>query len=595
MEYTGVHCHSKSFYFHQGDCVPSQLIYFISCPYNCNLILHRMTSTTTTTINGNDGNKDEDDDDDDDESFLASLSPSSLDQLHSIQLRYKFVDHQWSSQLWQALQHAGVVYKSGPYHAKGIQVKNSKELLQWLDQCGSIPHIDNRLEMPMELDCSMTDNNEKRRVGKDIRDHVLLQFFRNQLWDHAQPHQFPTTKKYPDGTTVLDPHVTTTTNQEPPGRAKKSITVVEAGADLFLRAGKHKKRKQSQPVDNIETMMMVPQQVAATFAGTHEEAHFRADMPTTATFEDWRFLLSTNHTVVLYGLGSKHEILQNFATFIRTTYCGDVLTIQGYHRDVTFEDILDLIVHQFLDGNEPKQVQDLVIRSTGISTPALLGTHPLVRRAMAIGQGLAQRARKTKRPIFWCLHNMDGLRLRNLTVQQGVAALLVHARVTKESSGLRLLASIDHVNAPAMLWDIQTQANLAICWKQVHTFRPYLDEIQWGMEEDLRKTASQQSKSAQQSDEAFFTQVLSALSPRHSEVLRVLATLQLDSPDKPVPHHVLFQTCKHKCVVTSDTDLRSFLTELVSHGMVEKGREEGREWLKIPYSVEQLHDILAYS
>ena len=566
--------------------------------------MERITTTTTTvsaattattavtTVTTASTSEDEVSDNDDD--FLATLSPSSLDQLHSIQLRYKFVDHRWSSQLWQALQHAGVVYKSGPYHAKGIQVANSKELLQWLDQCGSVPQIDNRLEMPMELDDdSLTDSNEeKRRVGKDIRDHVLLQFFRDQRWDQRRPQQSPTSQSYRDETTVLNPCVTTTTHQEL-RQAKKSITVVEAGADLFLRTRKQKKQKQSQLKDNVEDMMMTPQQVAAFFASTHK-AHNQDDT-TATTFENWRFLLSTNHSIVLYGLGSKQELLQNFASFIRTTHCGDVLIIQGYHRDVSFDDILNLIVHQFLDGNEPNQVQDLGLRSTGISTPSLLGSHPLVRRAMAIGQGLAQRARITKHPIFWCLHNMDGLRLQNRTVQQGIAALLVHARVTKESSGLRLLASIDHVNAPAMLWDIQTQANLAICWKQVHTYQPYLDEIQWGMEEDFRKTASHQSKSAQQSDEAFFTQVLSALSPRHSEVLRVLATLQLDSPDKPVPHHVLFQTCKHKCVVTSDTDLRSFLTELVSHGMVEKGREEGREWLKIPYSAERLHDILAYS
>ena len=519
-------------------------------------------------------------------SFLAKLSSSELSQLVALQLRHRFVDHLWTASLWQSLQKVGVVYRNGPYHfvKGGLIFDSSKELFLFLDEF-AIPDIDNRLELDVYSNNNSDMTEERKRIGRELRNSVLLDMFKKSM-ESLKGIKSPITTR-PEFMLEKGRNTKVDNRQRITRKSNnKSVTVVEAGAELLFRNVKRKRKLKGDTTDH----MLSPQQVADIFSLQNRGNSYQG---TTTDFEEWRFLLSTNHSVMLHGLGSKQELLEKFSQYIQATHCGDVLAIHGYHREVTIEEILDLLVSQFLDGVEPIQVQDVfALRSTGISSPALLGTHPWVRRAMAIGQGLAQRAIKCKRPIFWCLHNIDGAGLQNRTAQQGIAALLVNSRVTKESSGLRLIASMDHVNATAMLWDTQTQANLAICWKQVHTFRPYLEEMKWGMEEENRKATLERLKSANESDENDFTEVLSALSPRHSEVLRVLASLQLESPDTPVHYEAFFLMCKHKCVVASDKDLLSFLTELVDHGIVERGRDGGREMLKIPYSEERLHFIL---
>jgi hypothetical protein len=523
-----------------------------------------------------------------DEVYLETLSSSELEALRSLQLRYQFRDHKFHS-TWRYLHEAGVVHRSAKYYARGFVYEDSNALSALLDRVAMQP-LDNRLEMmPAAMMSSDSMSGEELKNGREIRNSTLLRFFRK-------------TQRYTEKgtgqnlTSDMDHAIVATEGKRQPRSTtmnknqNKSVTVVESGADLVLRGSRNlQKRKRIEDGATHDTMPS-PQRVAAMYSVEHDAGG--SQRYGAKDFEEWRFLLSTNHSVFLHGLGSKQGVLDNFRKYIRNSHSGEVICTQGHHREVTFGHILDLFVNQFLDAQEPNQIQDLAIRSTGISTPGLLGSHPWVRRAMAVGQALAERAWKLKKPIFWCLHNIDGM--NNRTLQEGIAALLVNARVTKESSGLRLLASVDHVNASAVLWDTTTLSNLAVCWKEVHTFQPHLEEIQWGTEEERKTTkVSNRSKAqSERSNDESFTLVLSALSPRHSDIIRVLASLQLDAPDKPVNYPQFFQQCKHKCLLKSDSELRQYLTELVDHGLVEK--LAGGRLVKIPYTAERLHDILAY-
>lgn len=532
-----------------------------------------------------------------DELYLATLSSSEMEALQSVQLRYQFRDHQFHS-TWRYLHEAGVVHRSSKYYARGFVYEGANELTALLDQV-SVPPVDNRLEM-MPVTINSSDNiisEEELKNGREIRNSTLLRFFRkgqkyiergtghNNLTsniDHAIAAATEGKARQPRSATINNQH------------QSKSVTVVESGADLLLRGNRNPQKRKRKGEDSAMThdnTMPSPHAVAAMYSSPKYDAG-ASQQYGTKDFEEWRFLMSTNHSVFLHGLGSKQGLLEDFRKYIRNSHSGDVICIQGHHRDVTFDGILDLFVTQFLDAQEPNHIQDLSIRSTGISTPGLLGSHPWVRRAMAVGQALAERAWKRKKPIFWCLHNIDGL--NNRTLQEGIAALLVNARVTKDSSGLRLLASVDHVNASAVLWDTSTLSNLAVCWKEVHTFQTHLEEIQWGTEEEKKtiKISNRAKAQLERSNDESFTLVLSALSPRHSDIIRVLASLQLDAPDKPVDYVQFFQQCKHKCLLKSDSELRQYLTELVDHGLVE--RLAGGRLLKIPYTAERLHDILAY-
>jgi hypothetical protein len=96
-------------------------------------------------------------------------------------------------------------------------------------------------------------------------------------------------------------------------------------------------------------------------------------------------------------------------------------------------------------------------------------------------------------------------------------------------------------------------------------------------------------------EDANFWNVLKSLSPRHTEVIKVLATLQSEN-QKPVDHKALLQNCKHKMIVSNDTALRGYLTELVDHAFVETGKitTTGSEWLRIPLSQEKIQEIMDF-
>ena len=134
--------------------------------------------------------------------------------------------------------------------------------------------------------------------------------------------------------------------------------------------------------------------------------------------------------------------------------------------------------------------------------------------------------------------------------------------------------------------------SLAQIWKEVHTYRPYVDELAVGVVEDERKRHKSKKRQADDMEDATLWNVLASLAPRHAEVVKILATLQSEDL-KPVDHVALLRTCKHKMTVTNDSTLRAYLTELSDHGIVETGKDPstGREWLRIPHSREKLLEI----
>ena len=62
-------------------------------------------------------------------------------------------------------------------------------------------------------------------------------------------------------------------------------------------------------------------------------------------FEEWKFLLLTNHSLLFWGVGSKQILLHRFVT---EHLDGDICEIDGYDNVLTIESILDLLSDQWL-------------------------------------------------------------------------------------------------------------------------------------------------------------------------------------------------------------------------------------------------------
>lgn len=342
------------------------------------------------------------------------------------------------------------------------------------------------------------------------------------------------------------------------------------------------------------------------------------------TFEEWRFLASTNHSLLIYGVGSKKRLLDRLADH-ELDKDGDVVQIEGYDREITIESILQTLVDHWLGGEEPT-INPLDLYQgqhdrdcTGLSYyPLLQGSgSSLIQKAALIAHELAKIVAHTLRPIYVVLHNIDGVGLRNHTAQEALATLVSQSLVPQCGlNAIRLIASIDHVNGPTLLWDTTSRYRFRWIWREAHTQRPYIDEIlksQIELDKSRNRKKMKKNKSGfiegdddqQLCWEESILPVLASLAARHTQALQQLAWLQLKANKNNntndvgvwVPYVDLLNQCRLKCVVTADNQLRNYMGELIDHGIVERSKNYGSSIItyRIPYSTVILDLIVQYT
>jgi origin recognition complex subunit 2 len=523
------------------------------------------------------------------------LTPSAQEEIQSWQLRFQFTKIKFGGPVWQGLQDAGWTHNSRTYFSPKIDDEpplsfdSSYQLCEYMDRF-CIPDITNTLQLPPENPLSGISSDERWR-GQELRNEAIRHIYRRMPDDKATTEE--TAKKvssYKEGPAVSNQLSRRSTR----GTNFNTATAFEKGADIFLRKSRGVKSVSTQDIaflkfpdsnECVQTFRDYPTQVIDEI-----EEKYRIN------FDDWMFLLTTQNSLLLSGFGSKRHLLESFANKLEQE--GDVLTVDGFDRDVRIESILDVIVDNFLDGEEPlndnHEHSDKLI---GMTVPSMIATHGVVLRAIRIAKSLAVKQRNRRCPLFFVLHNIDGPMLRSQDIQEALAALVAYSTIVAGVNTVRLVASVDHVNASALLWNTQTSANFSWIWKEVHTYRPYVEELSVGVLEDHPKTNKLRKAHVpvNEMDDVNMLNVLTSLSPRHTEVLTVLATLQLEN-SKPVDHTAILQNCKHKMIVSNDTTLRSYIAELVDHEIVETGKDSttGREWLRIPLSREKLQEIINF-
>jgi hypothetical protein len=402
-----------------------------------------------------------------------------------------------------------------------------------------------------------------------------------------------------------------------------SATVFEPGADMFLKKGKASKRGKNTAGTNADTLpFKIPSlsECAKIVGEMTLSSETEAELLVTEenyrrSFSEWKFLLTTNHSLLLHGFGSKQNLLNLFAED-ELEVEGDVLIIDGFDSDVSIEAILDVIVIVFLDGREPLDVgrRNLSITATTASTTNAVRTcrqldaHPLVIRAIRISQSLAANAAATLKPNILVIHNIDGMALRSNVAQEALAALVANSALPDTPvgdtamRGLWLVASVDHVDAAVLLWDTLCTVQFAWIWKEVHSYRPHLKEIAM-MDNSIRRDGGKKNSRKRlsvptEAAEAVAFEVLGSVAPRCVDVVQILATLQLQLPPSQLWIDVatLRDECMGKCTLRSDEQLRGHLQELNDHGIVEtqSQRRGSTMRVRIPYSNDKLHEIIEY-
>ncbi|NWX58748.1 ORC2 protein, partial [Promerops cafer] len=273
-------------------------------------------------------------------------------------------------------------------------------------------------------------------------------------------------------------------------------------------------------------------------------------------FSKWMLQLHLGFNIVLYGLGSKRDLLEKF----RTSLLQDSvhLVVNGYFPSITVRSILNSITEEVLDH---------------------IGTF---RSPLDQLEFITKRFKEdSSLELYVLIHNLDSQMLRGERSQQILALL-------SSLPSIYLIASIDHINAPLM-WD---QAKLSLynwLWYETTTFNPYVEE-----------TSYENSLLVQQSGSLALSSlmhVLHSLTLNARGIFRLLAQHQLEKKDNPsypgLSFQDFYQQCREAFLVNSDLTLRAQLTEFRDHKLIRTKRgADGVEYLLIPVDDSTLTDFL---
>jgi len=578
-------------------------------------------------------------------SCTSDLYPGIKDTsaLKLLQLIYRFREHQFLGLQWKSLQEAGWTHSGGKYKSPGgTRIFDTPNAVQDFLDLDGIQPVFSDLQVDAELEPSLSSadravDDEGMESAGDLRNAVCYQM---QLLiekgsgddDDAtndDDDEYESTTAVGESANVNDDDTfhnsrrsslrrsTRTTAAEPAA----SVTTTDKGSNLYLqkktkgsrRKSKLQSKRPADEINNDNEDLVFPTleecvariQQCDLSAVEEIEVHYKNEC-----FEDWCYQLSTNHSLLFYGVGSKYELLKTFCETVLDQE-GYTVRIDGFDADVTIDGILDLLVSLFLDGKEPdpKECHGLFLRQIE-NEPDLTGVIPeihnfcdpitVVDRAVFVTKALTRLFAKTLMPLFLVIHNIDGTGLRTDVAQNALAAIVMHSVPEgTDVPAIRLIASLDDVDASAALWSSATAFNFRWIRKEVNTFRPYIRELALLPDEDVatKKAARKKKRATQQAGRVL--EVLKNLAPRYGEVMQVLAKLQMkelkSSSNSPwVDYKVFRADCKSSFLIDKESKLRSLLSELKDHRLILSKTEGSSEYVSIPYDDEKLKEILAY-
>ncbi|KAM9349330.1 origin recognition complex subunit 2 [Symphorus nematophorus] len=273
-------------------------------------------------------------------------------------------------------------------------------------------------------------------------------------------------------------------------------------------------------------------------------------------FSKWMLQLQLGFSVLVYGLGSKKALLEDF----RLSHLDQEihLVVNGFFPSITLKSILnaltcDVLEHQGSFRTPSDQIQ--YITQTLKDSPDL--------------------------HVYLLIHNIDGVMLRGEKTQSALGQLA-------SLPNLHLVASIDHINAP-LVWDQFQQSQFNWLWWECVTFQHYAEETSYENSLLVQQTGALALSS--------LTHVLRSLTPNARGIFKLLVTFQLENKDNPsytgLSFQDFYQRCREAFLVNSDLTLRTQLTEFRDHKLIRTRKgADGVEYLMVAVDASTLMDFL---
>ncbi|XP_039495542.1 origin recognition complex subunit 2 [Drosophila santomea] len=334
-------------------------------------------------------------------------------------------------------------------------------------------------------------------------------------------------------------------------RAKKSNEFVPESDGYFHSHASSKILTSDHTLDRLKNPRLAADRVFSLLSeiklSTEHEGSINAIMEEYRSyFPKWMCILNEGFNILLYGLGSKRQLLQSFHREVLQKQT--VLVVNGFFPSLTIKDMLDSITSDILDAGispaNPHEAVDMIEEEFAL----IPETH-----------------------LFLIVHNLDGAMLRNVKAQAILSRL---ARVPN----IHLMASIDHINTP-LLWDQGKLSSFNFSWWDCTTMLPYTNE-----------TAFENSLLVQNSGELALSSmrsVFSSLTTNSRGIYMLIVKYQLKNKGNAtyqgMPFRDLYSSCREAFLVSSDLALRAQLTEFLDHKLVKSKRSvDGSEQLTIP-------------
>ncbi|KAG0637534.1 origin recognition complex subunit 2-domain-containing protein [Tuber brumale] len=302
-------------------------------------------------------------------------------------------------------------------------------------------------------------------------------------------------------------------------------------------------------------------------------------------FPQWEFELSQGFNLLLYGYGSKRNLLMQFAKRIYRSPRG-LVVINGYVPTLTIKDVLSTVAkaiigpnHTIRLGSNPNDTLDTIL--------SILDTHTPEEEQEA------EEAEEEYVPVDHLtilIHNLDGEPLRTTRAQVLLSRLSSHPKIS-------LVASIDHIHAP-LLWDAARVSQFNFLWHDATTFAPY------SVESSIDDSLALISGSGRAGGTKGVKFVLASLPMNAKSLYRVLVSHQLQGiedgaagaageDEVGVEYKVLYQKAVEEFICSNDMAFRTLLKEFQDHQMVSLKKDaQGTDVLWAPFKKEELQNIL---
>ncbi|KAM8933504.1 origin recognition complex subunit 2 isoform 2-T2 [Pelodytes ibericus] len=311
-------------------------------------------------------------------------------------------------------------------------------------------------------------------------------------------------------------------------------------------------QKLQTPKLDQETLRTLLDQSPSAFAADIDRLNEQHE----ALFYKWMLQLHLGFNIVLFGLGSKRNLIENFRTSLLQHSLH--IVINGFFPSITVKSILNSITEEALGHSgtfrSPLDQMNFIVQKCK-DDPSL--------------------------ELYLLVHNLDSQMLRGDKSQQ----ILGHLA---SLPNIHLIASIDHINAPLM-WDQSKQSLYNWLWYETTTYSSYVEETSYENSLLVKRSGALALSS--------LTHVLRSLTPNARGIFRLLAEYQLANKDNPsysgLSFQDFYQQCREAFLVNSDLTLRAQLTEFRDHKLIRtKKGADGVEYLLIPLDLGTLTDFL---